>query len=225
MLLMCVKTLAILVFFCILAPCLFGGTITRGSIEFSGGFLPTGPFTLSGDNFSVSGWISSGNWQFGLGWCSGMPGSCDPGDSIGVGGYVGNMDVRGGSGTVDGITYPHLIWGSFNHPGPTYLQVTGDPITLDAGPGVYTGTFSFEGALCGILPGSSGYPEPCEVALRPLSGIGIVAMTFVEGEGGSLRYAGATHTFIPEPSTLVLTTAGLALVIAAARRRRLRRCK
>jgi hypothetical protein len=221
-----VKALAALVCLSISVPALSGATIISGSIEFNEGYIPRGAFTFSGDNFSVSGWLYPvGNWQFGQQWCGGQPGWCDPGDSVGVGGYIGNMDISGGPGTVDGITYPLLIWGSWMHPGPSYFRITGDPITLGAVPGVYTSTFSFEGALCGILPGSSGYPEPCEVALRPLSGIGIVAMTFVEGEGGSLRYAGATHTFIPEPSTLVLTAAGLALVIAAARRRKLRRFK
>jgi hypothetical protein len=219
------KCLQLLFVFCISVPALSGATITSGSIEFDEGYWPRGQFTLSGDDFSISG-VVRGRWDFGQDWCPGMPGCCDPGDSVRVSGYVSGDTMSVSSATVDGITYPPLIWMSLMHPGPTYLRVTGDPITLGSGPGVYTSTFSLEGALCGILPGSSGYPEPCEVALRPLSGIGIVAMTFVEGEGGSLRYAGATHTFIPEPSTLVLTAAGLALVIAAGlRRRRLRRCK
>jgi hypothetical protein len=218
------KCLQLLFAFCISVPALSGATITSGFIQLSGGFIPTGTFTLSGDGFDVSGSFYSGAWPFTM--CWGLPGICDPGASVGVGGSVIGGDIGGGyPATVDGITYPRLIWARGS------LAITGDPITLDAGPGLYTSTFSFEGGLCGVLPGDSRW-GPCVVDLPSLNGIGTVAMTFAEGPGfphpdagDSLRYTGVTYTFIPEPSTLVLSTAGLALVIAAARRRRLRRCK
>jgi hypothetical protein len=225
------KCLQLLFVFCISVPALSGATITSGFIQVSPGIVyPTGTFTLSGDGFDVSGLIDGGRWPV-FSWCYGLPGHCDPGASVGVGGSARSFDIVGGyPATVDGITYPSLGWGD-SPSWSSFLAITGDPITLDAGPGLYTSAFSFEGGLCGKLPGDPSV-GPCVVDLRSLSGIGTVAMTFAEGPafphphtGPSLRVTGVTYTFIPEPSTLVLTAAGLALVIAAARRRKLRRFK
>jgi hypothetical protein len=168
-----------------------------------------GSFTLSGSNFSLSGNFGVSSWG-----PAGCSVGCDHGSSLSVNGVVIGNDFTSGPAVVEGVAYPSLNWGSLFAEGPSFFEMTGPPIQLDAGPGAYTGVFSFSGSLCGTISGS-GIPEPCMADFPVLTGAGAVAVTLIANSMGTLTYTEATYTFIPEPAGAVLMLAALAFVIVA----------
>ena len=98
-------------------------------------------------------------------------------------------------------------------PPGSVLGLNGTEITLDAGPGTYHSTFTFNGSSCGIVGSSSGAePKPCLVDLRSLTGSGIVDVN-INSVGGGLEYTGAVYKFAPEPHTWMLSLVGIVAVL------------
>jgi hypothetical protein len=103
---------------------------------------------------------------------------------------------------------------------PSFLTFTGQPILIDSGPGVYSGTFSLVGSLCGGIPiPLNQTPPPCNPDLPTLTGSGLIALTMgpqptFPGGPELLYFVRSTYTFVepvPEPATGPLT--GLALAV------------
>ena|ERR1035437_1979167 len=195
----------ILLVFCFVSVCLcslqsFGTTVTSGEIDIFGG-SGTGAFTLSGNGFTAAGSFDTivTPWQVLLG-CP-----CLPGDTLGVDGFVsGNDFFGGGTATIGSIQYSNVDWGSLGvFFGSVFTIVgTGPPIVLHSGPGTYTTTFSFTGALFGESPTGP-------VDLPGLSGTGVV-MVDIYAVGDLLYLQQATYTFAtPEPGSLALFGSGV----------------
>jgi hypothetical protein len=143
---------------------------------------------------------------------------CSPGSSLPVDGYVSGLDLRTGTATIGATLYPFVTW-SHGYDYASAFRITGPTITLNHGPGTYTGNFSFTGSLCGF---TSAWPSegPCTVDLPELTGSGQVTVTILPDAGNLLHSGAATYTFtsVPEPSGIVLV--GTAALILLGRRRR-----
>ena len=180
----------------------FGTQIESGSIYICCMSLGSGTFSLAGDGFAVTGFTdSAGVW----GPAGGCINACT---ALDVRGIVSGTDIRNGSATIDGTTFPNVRWGY-----GSLITVTGPPILLDHGPGTYVGPFSFAGYLCGSDPAFNAAlgPPPCIVSLPELTGSGLVTVVIEALPHAPMQEVDATYTFIaPEPSSMVLVaSAGL----------------
>ena len=175
----------------------FGTAITSGSI-FIQYFPSSGTFNLAGRNFAVDGVFDLGNW--GPAHCF----WCDPGTVIDVGSVQSGTDFRNGSATIDGVSYPNVLWGSLDNLGPSLFLAAGPGIVLDHGAGMYFGTFTFTGMLCG----ATDFTGVCTVDLPFLAGSGTVAVKIISWDIDGRTYLNfdeATYTFAtPEPASIVL---------------------
>jgi hypothetical protein len=205
---------AILVLAATVLP-LLAAPVTEGFIRVSS-FPPdaAGRFHLTGPGFDVTGRVDVGltPWPSSLGnLCADFYGRCSP--SATAAGY----DIIDGSGTVGGSSFARVVWGYIEDPGgPSFFFINGPDVPIP-GPGTFTGTFEFTGALCGVLPPPYGGPAPCVLNLPSLTGTGRVTMV-AEDQSGFLAVTEATYTFLtPEPNTFLLCMPA-ALLIAAARR-------
>jgi hypothetical protein len=186
-------------------PLLAGGSVINDGTITITGIAPTGNFNFSGSEFSASGTFEFGNWS--------LAGAlAPPGGSLGVNGFVFGDDFGFGGATVSGTDFGAVNWGSFLAPRASVFSITGLPITLDHGPGIYAGTFTFTGGLCGN-PG--GNPPTCAVDLPDLTGSGTVSVNIVP-RAGLLTSESATYTFIAEPGTWMMVPGGIAAILACA---------
>lgn len=86
---------------------------------------------------------------------------------------IGN-DIFPGSGTVMGVIFPTVLWGDLEAEKPSAFNLAGPSITINA-PGVYAGSFTFTGALCGTDPVGPS-PRPCVIDLPTLTGYGVLVL-------------------------------------------------
>jgi hypothetical protein len=192
---------------------LLAAPVTGGFIRVTPDFFTPGTFHLTGPDFDVTGIFLK---EFG--WPTSVP--CLPLDtgSCPVFGFAAGTDFvygSGGSGPVG--WFAHVLWGYLDAEGPSIFELRGPNVSIP-GPGTFTGTFSFTGALCGTLPPWDGRPEPCDLNLPSLTGTGRVAMTAEITEYGSLDLTEVTFTFLtPEPNTFFLCVPAALLIVAARR--------
>jgi hypothetical protein len=145
--------------------------------------LPGGKAVL----WTVTGEFDNLNTSFAL---------CNPCRStISVDGLVEGNDFLGGTaslGVPQTTYYPSVNWGSLSAAGPSRFTVTGPDITGVVSPGNYVSTFSFTGALCGVI-----VPFQCAVNLPNLvsSGTGIVYVIVGRNAIGQLYETSVTYTF------------------------------
>ena len=177
--------------------------ITNGTITITG-TAPTGAFNFGGPGFAASGAFSDGVW--GPTFCV----ACAPGSVLSVNGTEVGNDFSSGSATVGASSFANVQWGDLNASGISIFTVSGPGIVLNAGAGIYHGTFSLTGSLCGTQ--GNAIPNPCVVNLPSLTGVGTVAVTVASVSGG-LAYQSATYMFTPEPGTWVLVLIGGAAML------------
>jgi hypothetical protein len=181
--------------------------ITGGTLTVTGA-IPGGPrFTLTGDNFSVSGGGEQGSSP------SCFP--CRSGDFISVGGFFAGSSLRSGTVIVDGMTFSGLMSGQ--------LVFTGPPILIpEAMTNIsISGPFTMRGFInvCAFkpipsLPDCGGNDV---LFTTDLVGQGIVTinLTFLRILNGRplFQMSSVTYTFqeaeIPEPMTITLLTLGV----------------
>ena len=178
---------------CLTYP-MFATTITSGSISISGP-LPHREFTLNGLTFTATGNFSQGNWG---------PARCYPCSNfdLNVSAIQHGNDFGGGMARVSGIADPAVDWGNLNAVDASLFILTGPPIPIN-GPGIYVGTFMFDGDLCGYAIASGGVPLPCLVDLPGLEGAGVVRINIVPTPiQGIVQFESAVYIFfVPEPAT------------------------
>ncbi|HEY7289870.1 MAG TPA: PEP-CTERM sorting domain-containing protein [Vicinamibacterales bacterium] len=173
----------------------------------------TGQFSIFGPGFSLSGDVSVA-----LSGC--LP--CRPGDSLEM---QALGEVRGMSGTVDGVTYPQLFV-----PGviaiPSVFSVQG-PFTVPAN--ATTGTqiiFPFNTLDLDRLVGYTSPLSTTPVFDIHVSGTGTAKTTLLEVQnppeapilfGTNITWTFGTPSPTPEPASLVLVGTGLAAILAKRR--------
>ena len=199
-------------------------TVTSGFVQFTD---EPGEFLLVGRGFELSGSMFpstlSGTFWFDQCHPDLTAGGCLPGARIDFGSTtygVGDLEDQG-RGTIGGVVHEELFYsGEWTFHGPTVLA----PTTFDEQPLVRDGHFLFEGSIF-------AYPTDLRTGAplfsASLRGGGTARVFFgVETFGGSgprlilhdLDYVFETQP-VPEPSTLLLLSAGLGAALRRCRRR------
>ena len=170
------------------------------------GFLPRGPFTLTGENslsFILSGSIGDGNFPaLGVYIPSGEEASLD------LGGITVGNDVHITSAIVNGVPRPELFFRAL-------LEFTSETVTVN-GVGLYTAPFTFSGLFGGY---DTQEFENCLICPPggndiPIFGRGVVTLEVVPDVPELSRTHSLTYQFIPEPGTLWLLLSGGVLALA-----------
>jgi hypothetical protein len=199
---------------CLTATIASAATVTSGYVTVTGNLVATGSFSFSGNNFSVSGNFSEGPWPTNGCYLLPFGSACSPNGSV-----VGN-DFGGGSGTQNGNVYPGVSFGDLLALGPSFFSFTGPSIAIPA-PGTYSGTFTFDGALCGTDSGSPEPDHPCLIDLPELTGYGTVTLVVDAdpSEPDVMMLRSVTYTFVPEPNAAWLIGPAMAALVFLRRRR------
>lgn len=189
--------------------------ITSGFLSVDG-LSTLGPFQLSGDGISLSGFSQLG--VAGPAWC--FP--CEPGSTIDLGtNYLANFGRA--TGTVNGTAYSDVML-----TGPVTFTAPGILAPSTPGPFTVVQPFTFEAAVRGIA--DFDLPEERTVFEALLFGHGTVTASFgatplSPGEPllfffDSVRYDFSAAEPVPEPATLLLLGSGLAALAGRHHRRR-----
>src|SRR5277367_2114877 len=126
-------------------------------------------FELSGAGFDVTGSFEN---PAGTGWGPGYCYACLPGTLLPVFGLTGSDDFNGGTAQIGSTYYSSVAW--YNYYSLYYSEfIVSGPQILLTGPGIFRGTFSFAGVLCGFLTEED---TSCDVSLPSLTGSGIVTV-------------------------------------------------
>lgn len=184
--------------------------ITGGSLSVTG--ISGGPhFTLTGENFSVSGGGEPGSTQA----VACFP--CASGNVIGLNGfYAGGATLGAGGGTltINGTTFTNLVFnGTFVFTASAVIPAATTNISI-------TAPFTFAGDLRACV--FQGGPPDCSpgdsIFSTQLVGQGLVTVNlnffFVNANGNSVYgFNSITYNFqpaeVPEPMTITLLAAGL----------------
>ena len=176
-----------LVFLCVCSTHLIGQTTTHGTMTlvYQGG---TAQFTLTTafpGGQPGSGWSVTGQWDTIGGWlalCNPCVGSIDVNGTVVGNDFLGGTANSNASASPPSRYYPSVAWGSLFAPGPSDFTITGPPIPLPPGlvPGLYVGTFSFTGALCGVVVPMYSTCTPNLPNLASAPGTGVVFVTLAQ---------------------------------------------
>lgn len=191
-----------------------GVVINSGSLNMPS--MSGGRFTFAGQGMTLNGWI-----DFGPLVCA----PCQSDQQTSASLYRSGGDVRGGSGTINGVTYDRLFYES-------QIRFTTEPITIpntDASDVTLTVPFTFEAFMQGCTESTVAGPCPGGwVFSSMLNGAGLATMHLSSylDEAGNRQYSvsGVSYNFssptaTPEPATLILLGTGLAGVAARLRKR------
>jgi len=193
-------------------------TVTSGTITI-GGVFDAAAFTLTGDDFLLSGSVE----QF-IGSLSCFP--CSAGSNITLHGPLSDTTFGGEPGKFNGVNYPALFFtglmtvDSPSFPGAMLLDST--TVTLP---------FSFTAVLSGHPSGTDAFNGTNPIfSLANFTGSGTVTAHFAAAAGGPgqapiFNLADATYRFgasstapTPEPATLLLFGVGAVSVVVRRRR-------
>jgi hypothetical protein len=155
--------------------------------------------TVYPGNQPGSGWSAAGAFDDSNGW----PTLCNPCvSSITVFGESTNGDFLGGTAnttTVAANTYfPSVNWGNFLSPGGSGFLITGPSIAIPPPgnvPGLYVGTFSLTGSLCGFVVPFFNECTPNLTMLENAPGTGVVFVTLAVNHIGQLYATQVVFTF------------------------------
>jgi hypothetical protein len=182
--------------------------ITSGSVSVSGTFIGAPIYSFSGTNFSV---IALGSEH---GFIGPACISCVSGDVISTSSIFG--DGRG-TVTINGTTFNNIfILGSLMFTGPTIIMPVTNSTSL---------TLTAPFTLSGFMEGCLETPLFCRTIVfsTEVSGSGLATIQyegFVDSQGRTLfEFRNVTYTFtdttIPEPSSILFLTSGIAALGAA----------
>lgn len=185
-------------------------SINVGSTFGIGEGIPQGTFHLITSDFDVTGGTTSG----GVGiWF----GPVRPGESRGISGQI--YDVGAGSGQVEGVNYPDLLYYTpFASGYGSFFEFTGPSFVFD-GELKKILPFQFSGVLGAYAPDAVG-PEDCVLCNDPISGGGHAVLSFSRVPGADhFEYDNITFVFTPEPATAYLLIPALLLFLIRAIRK------
>lgn len=188
-------------------------------IEITSGFISVsrlqGPiYNLVGINFVATG----GGGDHG----NTGPDLCRPcfaGDIIPLNSLYVGLSLGQGAAIVDGRIFSNLIFSGV-------FEITGDPLVIPNSLSnvTLTAPFTFSGVLNGCLPSDSFCQAPVFTTELTGSGVSRIELAlFFDSQGRpSFEFVRVTHVFgpIPEPTSIVLLTSGLAAIGAAKLKRR-----
>jgi len=187
--------------------------ITSGFVQISSPFPPGGrgvfiitSYSLTGDNFTVSGFEGDGSQQHPTTLCKGGP--CPAGALISANGVITLQGV--GSATINGMTF------DLTTASASQLTFTTPTVAIPSGVGTLTVTtpFTMIGELSiRTLPGGP------QIFSTTIFGSGIATLTLRELEGGHILTVIRYDFQTPEPATLLLFVTGLTGLATSAWRR------
>jgi hypothetical protein len=192
-----------------------GGSITIPDARFSGA-----GFTLTGDDFSLSGGVE----QFLGDSCS----PCGPArPSVTIGGPLGGITFGGGNpGRFAGVDYPHLFFG-----GSLHVQTASFPGSMLLTSTTFTLPFEFTARLSAFPTSEDAFNGPNQLFVGDFVGGGTATLHFFTeplnpATGPLFDFQAATFVFspsstapTPEPATVALFVIGAATVFAGRRKR------
>ena len=201
-------------------PVCHASVVTSGSITFGLDHPEAGFVNFEGDGFSyLNGGWADGSLPAILPSCAPLFPCFSPHH------FEGGSDFGYGTLTINGTTYDGVQYNNGNNAQrSSYFDLEGSPVLVDHGAGLYSGSFTFAGSLCGVISTiHHGEFLPCIADLPEISGAGIFEAQVRDtgGPGEPLSITSITYIFVrvPEPATLGLLSLSL-VAFSLARKKR-----